>query len=170
VEWFHRLDDERRFEFASGFHVSTTHVAGQSVASSLYSLDWFLNPWQRVEFLGTFYSGQNVAHLGTGGIRQGYAVYYGTVRPVHGRGGWAQATVHLAPRLDFHLFSGQQDDRNRDLAAGNIGKNLVFGANLFLRLAPNLILAPELSQLRTVYIGQGTRINNHYDLALGYSF
>ena len=73
-------------------------------------------------------------------------------------------------RLDVHLFSGQQDDRNSDLVDGTIGKNLLFGGNVFFRLAPNLLLGPEVSQVRTVYVGQGTRLNNHYDLALGYLF
>ena len=60
----------------------------------------------------------------------------------------------LLPRLDLHLFSGQQDDRNDELGAGAIGKNLMFGANLYFRLAPNVLLGPEVSQSRTVYIGR----------------
>ena len=75
-----------------------------------------------------------------------------------------------APRLDFHLFSGQQDDENYQLPAGRIGKNLMFGGNLYYRLAPNVLLALEWSQLRTVYIGQDERKNNHDDLALAYLF
>jgi hypothetical protein len=33
-----------------------------------------------------------------------------------------------------------------------------------------VLMGLETTQLRTVYIGQGVRINNHYDLALAYSF
>jgi hypothetical protein len=168
-EFYHNLDDERRFEIAPGFHTSQTHVAGTSVASSLVSLDWFFNPWRRFEFTGAFYTGQNVTPLGAG-YQQGYGVYYRHVDPVHSLGGWAQVTLHAAPKLDFHLFSGQQDDRNLDLIAGRIGKNLLFGGNLYYHLAPNVILGLETAQLRTMYIGQGIRINNHYDLALGYLF
>ena len=168
-EFYHNLDDERRLEIASGFHTSQTHVAGTSVASNLFSLDWFFNPWRRLEFTGAFYSGQNVAPLGEG-YQQGFGIYYHRVEPVHSMGGWAQITLHVAPRLDFHLFSGQQDDRNSDLDAGRIGKNLLFGGNLYYHLAPNVILGLETTQLRTAYIGQGIRINNHYDLALGYLF
>jgi hypothetical protein len=72
--------------------------------------------------------------------------------------------------MDFHFFSGQQDDRNSDLETGNIGKNVMFGANLYYRLAPNVLLGLEASQLRSVIIGQRTRMNNHYDVALGYLF
>jgi len=168
-EFYHNLDDERRLEIAPGFHTSQTHVAGASVASSLFSLDWFFNPLRRVEFTGAFYTGQNVTPLGEG-YQQGYGIYYHKPFPVHGLGGWAQLTLHAAPRLDFHLFSGQQDDRNSDLEAGRIGKNLLFGGNLYYHLAPNVILGLETTQLRTRYLGQGIRINNHYDLALGYLF
>jgi hypothetical protein len=85
-------------------------------------------------------------------------------------GGWGQFTVHVLPRLDLHLFTGQQDDTNSDLSKGRIGKNLQYGGNLYFRLAPNVLMGFETTQLRTVYIGQGVRINNHYDLALAYSF
>ena len=169
-EFYHHLDDERRIEIAPGFHTSQTHVAGQSVPSNLFSLDWFFNPSRRVEFTGAFYTGQNVAPLGAG-YQQGYGIYYGRhVDVVGSRGGWGQLTVHTLPRLDLHLFTGQQDDHNADLNAGRIGKNLLFGGNLYYHLAPNVILGLETTQLRTTYIGQGIRINNHYDLALAYLF
>jgi len=169
-EFFHRLDDERRLEIAPGFHTSETHVAGLSVPSNLFSLDWFFNPWRRVEFTGAFYTGQNVAPLGEG-YQQGFGIYYGhRAEAVGSRGGWGQLTIHTLPRLDFHLFTGQQDDNSRDLDAGLIGKNLLFGGNLYYHLAPNVILGLETTQLRTTYIGQGIRINNHYDLALAYLF
>lgn len=169
-EFFHKIDDRRFFEFAPGFHASTTHAGGVSVPSDLWSLDWFMNPWAPVELTGAFFSGRNVAHLGTGGLRQGYALYANGAEPVHSIGGWAQLTLHTLPRLDFHLFSGQHDDRNSDLTNGSVGKNLLFGGNAYFRLAPNVRLGVEASQLRTVYLGSGTRINNHYDVALGYLF
>lgn len=168
-ELFHNLDDERRLEFAPGFHTSTTHAAGVSLPSSLYSLDWFFNPWRRVEFTGAFYSGQNVAPLGNG-YGQGFYGYGRYLESVASKGGWGQLTVHILPRIDLHLFNGQQDDENADLTLGRIGKNLLYGGNVYYRIAPNVIVAFETTQARTVYIGQGLRINNHYDLALAYSF
>ena len=39
-----------------------------------------------------------------------------------------------------------------------------------VRVAPNVLVGLETTQLRTMYIGQGMRINNHYDLALAYLF
>jgi hypothetical protein len=171
--FYHNFDEERRMEISGGFHASTTHAAGQSIPSNLFAMDWFFNPWKPVEFTGVFYSGQNVAHLGSG-TRQGFAVYtsYGKTygAALGSRGGWGQVTVHALPRLDFHLFTGQVDDANNDLGVGAIGKNLLFGGNAYFHVAPNVLVGVEASQVRTVYLGQGVRINNHYDLALAYLF
>jgi hypothetical protein len=169
-EFFHKFDDQRRIEIAPGFHSSITHAAGVSIPSNLFSVDWFYNPWRAVEVTGVFYTGQNLSNLGTGAINQGYVLYGRHGEAIQSKGGWAQLTLHALPRVDLHFYTGQQDDRNSQLGAGDIGKNLVFGGNLFFRIAPNVILAPELDQLRTVYIGRGTVINNHYDLALAYRF
>jgi hypothetical protein len=169
-EFFHNLDDTRRLEIAPGFHTSTTHVGGFSVPSNLFSLDWFLNPFRPVEFTGAFFSGQNVSALGTGAINEGYVVYRRSAEAINSRGGWGQFTIHAAKRLDAHLFSGLQTYQSEYLGSGDASRNFIFGANLFFRLAPNVLLGPELSQLRTAYIGLGTRINNHYDLALAYLF
>jgi hypothetical protein len=170
-EFFHRLDDIRRFEFATGFHESVSHVADTSVPSRVLSFDWFANPWRRLEFTGVSYTGQNVASLGTGGIRQGVtALGPGIARPVHNQGGWAQLTFLATPRLSFNLFSGLHDDRNSDLMRGRISNNLAYGGNFLYHLAPNVIFSMEASQLRTSYIGASLVRNNHYDLALAYLF
>lgn len=161
----------RRIEIAPGFHTSVTHVADSSVPSNLVSVDWFMKPVSTLEFTGEFFSGQNVAHLGTGGIRQGFTVIAdGVVFPVHSKGGWAQLTWIPLRRLSFNFFGGQQNDRDSDLLSGRIGKNQKYGANFFYRLAPNVLVSFETSQLRTTYIGIGERVNNHYDLAFAYLF
>jgi hypothetical protein len=77
--------------------------------------------------------------------------------------------LFATPRLSFNLYGGEQDDRNRDLAYG-IGKNLSYAGNLMYRLAPNVMVSLEGAQVRTDIIGTGTRINNHYDLAVAYLF
>ncbi|HKE22233.1 MAG TPA: hypothetical protein VKB88_07565 [Bryobacteraceae bacterium] len=169
-EFYHNLDENRRLEIAPGFHYSITHAGGISIPSSLFSLDWFFNPWRRLEFTGAFYSGQNVGNLGTGGINQSYVIYDHEGEAIRTKGGWGQLTLHTVPRIDLHLFAGQQDFSTTLLNPGDIGKNLLFGANLFFRIAPNVIVAPEISQLRTVYLVRGTVINNHYDLAVAYLF
>ncbi len=161
----------RRIEIAPAFHRSVTHVAGTSAPSNIFSLDWLARPASPIEFTGAFFTGQNVAVLGTGAYRQGFTIpRSGYVEPVHSRGGWAQVTLHATPRLSFHIFSGQQDDRNSDLVPGSIGKNLVYGANFFYRLAPNVQATFETTQTRTNYVGRASLLNNHYDLGLAYLF
>jgi hypothetical protein len=170
-EFSHGAEGGRRIEIAPGFHTSSTHVADTSVPSNLFSLDWFFNPISKLEFTGAYFSGQNVMNLGTGGIRQGFVVYAdGVVLPVHSQGGWAQWTWLATSRLSFNFFAGQEDDRDRDLLSGRIGKNQKYGANFFYRLAPNVLASFEASQLRTTYIAIGDRLYNHYDLSLAYQF
>jgi hypothetical protein len=163
------LDDTRRLEIAPGFHASTSHVADTSVPSNLFSLDWFANPWRKLEFTGAFFTGQNVGHFGS--PRQGFTITreYSAI-PVHSRGGWAQLSLLATQRLSFNLMGGRHDDRNRDLLPGQVGRNTAGAGNVMYRLAPNVIVSLEASQVRTDYLGLGPRINNHYDLALAYLF
>ena len=171
-EFYHSFQgdgqDGPRIEIAPGFHTSVTHVAGTSVPSNLFSLDWFTNPWSKLEFTGAFFSGQNVAPLG--GIAGFTILPTGVAIPVHSQGGWGQLTFPATSRLSFHLFSGLENGRTADLAAYAIGRNWMYGANLFYRLAPNVLLGAEVSQARTTYIDSKLRLNNHYDLALAYLF
>lgn len=163
--------EDRRLEVASSVHHSISHVIGQSIASDVLSFDWLARPLRQIEFTGTFYTGQNVAPLGTGAIRQGFVAFGpDLLTAVHSEGGWGQLKLRASSRLWFNLFTGQQDDRNSQLAAGAIGKNVVYGANLFYQLTPNMLASFEASQTRTNYLGSGILLNNHYDLALGYLF
>jgi hypothetical protein len=171
LEFSRAFGDGRRVELAPGFHLSTSHVAHVPVPSRVGSFDFLVAPWRKVEIIGGMFMGQNVAHLGTGGIGEGFAVDGpGQVRALHSHGGWSQLTFTATDRLSFHLFAGRQDDRNPELPAGEIGTNTAYGINFFYRLAPNLILSLETSQTRTSYIDMGRRINNHYDLAFAYMF
>jgi hypothetical protein len=165
----HSWDDERRIEIGSGFHTSTTHVARETVPSRVFSLDWFANPWRKLEFSGTFFHGQNLSNLG--GIGQGLTIVYPyDVIPVHADGGWAQLSYLIAPRLTFNLFGGDQENRSRDLLYDGVNKNRAYAANLMFRLAPNVIFSLETGQVRTTYLGVGSRLNNHYDLSFAYLF
>jgi hypothetical protein len=158
----------RRIELAPGFHASTSHVAGFAIPSRVWSADWLIRPAGRVDFTGMFFAGKNVSVLGS--LRQGVAVRYGRPRAVRALGGWGQVAFRATARLSFQSYFGQQDDRNRDLAAGAIGKNLAWGANSMYRLAPNIVLAVEGSTVRTTHLGPGIRRVNHYDVAVAYLF
>src|SRR5581483_4684187 len=110
---------------------------------------------------GVFFTGENVANLGTGAINNGYAVYGSGGFAIAARGGWSQLTLHASRRLDFHLFGGFQYYESAVLGNGAAGRNTQYGVNAFYHLAPNVILAPEISQIRTIYLGNGVRLLNH---------
>ncbi len=168
-EFWRKFEGDRRIEIAPGFHVSQTHVAGVSVPSRAFSLDWLVQPVEKIAFTGAFYKGENLAGLGT--IRQGFTIFGPeNAIPVHSAGGWGQLAYIATKRLTFNAFAGQHDDRARDLTPDGIDRNRQYGANAIFRLAPNVLFSLEASQLRTRYLGVGNRLNNHYDLALAYLF
>ncbi len=179
LAFFRKFGTERRIEIAPGFHVSTTHVAGASVPSRVFSTDWLLSPIPHFELTGFFFTGQNVAHFGTTGVRQGFSILgLRHVAPIHSRGGWTQLKIIANDRLSFHLLAGLQNDHRSDVIAGlggggvsgGIGRNLAYGANFFYKLSPNVIASFETLQTRTAYLLFGQRLNNHYDLAIAYLF
>jgi hypothetical protein len=138
------------------------------VPSRILSVDWLLRPFDRVDFTGQLFDGENAGVIG--GLRQGIVFAGETARPVRALGGWAQASLRATPRLSFHLFGGEEADRDSDLGAGAIGRNQAYGANLMYRLGPNVMASFETSHVRTTWLGLGTRLNPHYDLALAYLF
>jgi hypothetical protein len=177
-EFFRKFGDASRIEIAPGFHASDTHVAAGSTPSRAFSVDWLIRPIQMVEFTGFFFNGENVANLGTG-LRQGFSILGPRdIASVHSQGGWAQLKLIATDRLSFHLLAGLHDDRDSDLRAGfgaggpggGIGRNQAYGANFFLKLAPNVIMSFETLQTRTRYLVFGNRLLNHYDLAFAYLF
>lgn len=168
-ELAHHFDETHRLEFAPGFHYSTTHVAGASIPSKLVSLDWFFNPWSRLEFTGAFFHGQNVAHFGA--LRQGFQILRGQATAVRATGGWGQFAFRATPKLTFHLIGGIHDDKDSDLRySERIGQNRIGTVNLMYRLAPNVIWSLEAMQARTNYLGNGWRLVNRYDMAVAYQF
>lgn len=167
-EAWHDFGRGRRIEIAPGFHTSSSHVRGLSIPSDIFSVDWLIRPWSRLDFTGMFFSGQNVAVLGS--LPQGFTLGKFGVRPVHSVGGWGQVSLRATDRLSFNVYGGEQDDRNSDLMAGQIGYNRTYAGNIMYRLGNNVLASFETSQVRTFYLGSGTRLNNHYDLGLAYLF
>jgi hypothetical protein len=158
----------RRIEIAPGFHASSTRVAGQSVPSRIFAIDWLIRPAARIDLTGTFFQGSNVGIIG--GLRQGISFLNGRPRAVHATGGWAQLKIRATSRASVNLFGGQEDDRDTDLPRGAVGKNQAYGGNVIYRWGSNFLTSFEASQVRTNYLGSGNRINPHYDLAFGYLF
>jgi hypothetical protein len=168
-EFWHKFSEHTRIELAPGFHTAQTAENGISVPSRLFSFDWFANPWEKIEFSGAFYRGENIAGLGT--IEPGYfEAGPRSVIPVQSIGGWAQLAWLATPKLTFHLIAGQHNNEASEVAAGLLYKNQGYAANMIYRLAPNVLFSLEGMQLRTSYLGSGTRLNNHYDLGVAYLF
>lgn len=165
----HNFDDNRRIEIGSGGAGSTTHVAGITVPSHVFTVDWFANPWRRLEFSGSLFRGQDVSNLGGAGTGVTVLNPYSAI-PVHADGGWTQLSFLATSRLTFNLFGGEQQNRASDLYLGNLAKNESYGGNVMYRLAPNVILSLESEQLHTTYLGAGRPLNNHYDLGIAYLF
>ncbi len=168
VEFWHK-GGARRLEFAPGFHASSTHVAGTSVDSRIFTFDGLFRPASFVEFTGAYFRGRNVSSLGA--LRQGVQILApGIALPVHSTGGWGQMAIFATPKLTFHVYGGEHLNRAVDLPLNGPTRNFTYAGNLMYRIAPNIIGSFELSQTRTNYLNQGIRLNNHYDLALAYLF
>jgi len=158
------------FEIAPGFHVSNSLLLGYSVPSRIASLDWRIPLSRAFTITGTAFLGENLGVIG--GLRQGVVVPSYSLAPkaVRGAGGWAQLEYRAPHRLSFHLFGGQEDDRNRDLQTGLISKNQSYGANAMYQIVSNVVASFEASVVQTAYVGSPTRLNPHYDLAFAYLF
>jgi hypothetical protein len=168
-EFWRKFGEASRIEIAPGFHESTTHSGGFSAPSRLATVDWLIQPVSKLQFTGMFFSGENAA--GLGGLHQGFSIF-DDVRAVSigANGGWAQLSYLATKRLTFNLFAGEENDRLADLLSGDIHRNLMYGGNAIFRLGSNVLLGAEISQVRTNYFLLPSRLNNHYDLSVGYLF
>ena len=169
-EFFHDAGKGRRFEFAPGFHFSRSLAAGKSTDSWAASFDWLVPLAPRIDWTGFAFTGQDLSGLGISALHQGLTLRDGQLVPVRTRGGWTQVTLHAAARVDLNLIAGLDDDNDHDLAGNAVGRNFTYLANLRFRLAPNVVLGPEIMQIRTTYLQSGILLVNRYDLALGYLF
>jgi hypothetical protein len=169
-EWWMQSGESRRFEIAPGFHVSETHVIGQSVPSRIFSIDWLARPWSRFDLTGQVFHGENVGVIG--GLRQGVTIIADKLaQPVHATGGWAQVEYRASQRLTFHVYGGQEDDRNSDLYGANaIAKNQAYAGNAMYRFGSNVLASFEVSGVRTTYLRSAPLWFPHYDLGLAYLF
>lgn len=169
ASFWHKFDDTRRIEIGSGFHVGTSHVAGQSVDSHIGTVDWFAAPEKHLQISGTFFDGDNIQGLGT--FTNGFVFDpEGRVQPVHSRGGWTQFAFPITRRLTLNIFGGIQDDHAEYLVPGATWRDFTYASNVVYRLGPNVLLSAEALQVRADNTGGLRDIHNHYDLAIGYLF
>lgn len=168
-EFWRKFSDNARIEIAPGFHESTSHAGGFSAPSRLGTVDWLIQPVSQIQFTGMFFTGENTA--GVGGLRQGFTIFDDSrAVPIGAHGGWMQLSYLATKRLTFNLFSGAENDCASDLLSGDIHNNMMYGGNAIYRLGPNVLLGAEISQTRTNYFLLPSKLNNHYDLAVGYLF
>jgi hypothetical protein len=167
--FWRKFGEGARIEIAPGFHESITHAGGFSIPSRLATLDWLIQPVSKIQFTGMFYTGENAA--GLGGLRQGFSIFNDVQAvSIGANGGWMQLSYLATRRLTFNLFAGEENDRLADLLSGDIHTNRMYGVNAIYRLGSNVLLGAEVSQVRTNYFLLPSRLNNHYDLSLGYLF
>jgi len=168
-EFWREFQGGRRIEAAPAFHFSNTQLAGQSLPSRVFAVDWLIRPHRHVDFTGTFFSGLNTAVLG--GLRPGVAYFAdGSFSSVYGAGGWGQVSIRATKRMTFNFFGGEQNNRASSLPSGAIYRNISYAGNLMYKLSANIVASFEASQNRTSYLGAGTFLVPHYDLALAYLF
>ena len=175
VGFSHVFDEKRRIEIGSALHRSETHVAAIAIPSRVYSFDWFVSPAAQLELSGMVFAGENVGNLAG---RNAYSFTILTPRPgeirgiaVREHGGWAQVAFKATPRLTLNVYSGLEDPNDDDaVALDGVTRNLTGAANMFFRLAPNVVTGFEIAQTRTLYkAGQHPRLN-HYDIYVAYLF
>jgi hypothetical protein len=168
-EFWRKFGENARIEIAPGFHESTSHAGGFSAPSRLGTVDWLIQPVAKLQFTGMLFTGENAA--GLGGLRQGFSIV-DDLRAVSigANGGWMQLSYFATKRLTFNLFAGEENDRLADLLSGDIHTNQMYGANAIYRLGSNVLLGAEVSQARTNYFLLPSKLNNHYDLSVGYLF
>jgi len=168
-EFWRKFGEHARIEIAPGFHTSDTHVAGVSVPSRLFTVDWLIQPMAKLQFTGLFFTGENASVIG--GLRGGFTVFpSGLIQAVDATGGWAQLSYLATSRLTFNIYGGQESHRAIDLVAGEITRNFEYAGNAIYKFGSNVLVGIEASQVRTNYLQQSNRLVNHYDLALGYLF
>ena len=169
VNVWHAFGESARFDIASGFHISTTHVNGYRVPSRIATIDWAIAPNRWLRFTGLFFGGRNMASLG--GFTDGFSLLpYHAPIAVRGNGGWGQLAFTLTPRLTLNTFCGFTAPRIADLGYSSNSHSASCAANAIYRIAPNVLLAAEVLEERMGYIEQPHAIRNHYDLAIGYLF
>ena len=168
-EFWKEFSNGARIEIAPGFHTSNTHVDGISIPSRLFTIDWLVRPVRKLEVTGMFFKGKNAA--GIGALRQGFTILdderFASVRAA---GGWTQISYQATSRLSFNAYSGQESNRAVDLLLGGITRNFTYAGNVQYRIASNVVLGIEASQVRTKRVNAVERLNNHYDLAVAYLF
>ena len=164
----HQWSDETRMSIGIGGHASQTHILGQSVPSTVLSLDGLYKPIRHVEFSGTIFHGENFANLG--GLPPGITVRDGTPIPIRGTGGWLQLALPLTSRLTFDVYGGRQLNDRNDLDSYEVYRTLTYASNVLYRISPNVIIGFEGSRNDIENFNMQRLLTNRYDATIAYLF
>ncbi len=166
----HQWTDQSHIAGGIGFHTSSTHVFGQSLASRVTSADILFKPFSMLELSGTIFHGENFANIGGGppGIsiaKQSIAV------PIRGTAGWLQVALPLTSRLTFDFYAGRLLNNSKDLHNPyDVARTLTYAGNILYQLGPNVVLGFEASQERLKYLYVRPFLANRYDATVAYLF
>lgn len=181
--WRRTLDSDRQLEIGvAGMVGKRSFPYRRAIMAYSLNTDWNLPLGERFTLSGEAFLGRNINLSEQSGARAdaSYALtgplvrMTTTIRGIHLAGGWAQLAFKARPDLDFHFAHGIEDPRNRDIFSGLRNpatrfKNQATTTNFIYRLQQNFLISLEYRRLWTDYAA-GRRRNDHYNLAVGYTF
>lgn len=164
----HQWSDETRMAVGIGGHASQSHILGESVPSTVISVDGLYKPISKLELSGTIFHGENFANLG--GLPPGVTVRDDSVIPIRGSGGWLQLALPLTSRLTFDVYAGRQLNDRNDLNSFEVYRTLTYASNVLYRISPNVILGFEGSRNDLENFNMHRLLTNRYDATIAYLF
>lgn len=181
--WRRTLANERALEFGvAGMIGRRSFTLARNVTAYSLNTDWQIPLGERFQLSGEAFFGRSINLSEQSGARADSSFILSgpigrsttTIRGLHAAGGWSQLTFLARPDLDFNFAYGQEDPRNRDLFDGLRNpatrfRNQAASANFIYRLRQNFLLSLEFRRHWSDYAA-GRRRNDHYNLAVGYSF
>jgi len=170
IAFWHASGDDKKFEVAPGFQVTSNHIAGTTIGSQLATVDWLYKLHPKLEWKGTGFVGRNAASLG--GLENSfYADAAGDIHAARAAGGWTQLSSPLNNRVTLNAIGGLENDQMGNSSYGpGIAHSLSFAGNVMFHLSPNVLLSVEAQRLWIRTFAGSSDTYNHYDLALAYLF
>ena len=164
----HQWSDDTRMAIGIGGHASESHILGESIPSTVLSMDGLYKPLSKLELSGTIFHGENFADLG--GDPPGVTLRGQTVIPIRGSGGWIQVALPLTNRLTFDIYGGRQLNNRDDLDSYEVYRTLTYASNVLYRISPNVIIGFEGSRNDIENFNMHRLLTNRYDATVAYLF
>lgn len=175
-------DAARGFRLGMGGYVSPhTLREGGSFTAWAGTLDLRVPVSHWVDLNASVYRGQGLGGLGAGAYKDFFSAQVGSAfvfRSPEDVGGWAEATVHLRPALDWHGAFGMDNIFARQVRSfagatqdyGNIARNRTVSTNLIWAPRAALLFSVEYRRLSTFPVIGRVWNTNVVAGAAGYRF